>query len=50
VRRLDPDSEKWKDIKFMVFDGPSIKGNFAARLKVLEKEIGKANDTVKLIS
>ncbi len=29
VRRNDPDVEKWKTIKFMVFDGPLLKGNFS---------------------
>mgnify|MGYP002634607854 CR=1 FL=1 len=49
VRRNEPDSEKWKDIKFMVFDGPSCKGGFAKRYKQLESEIGKDNSVVKLI-
>lgn len=35
VRRHEPDSDKWKEIKFMAFDGPLIKGNFRQRLKVL---------------
>lgn len=50
VRRHEPDSNKWKDIKFMVFDGPSVKGNFTARLKILQQEIGNSNETVKLIN
>lgn len=28
VRRNDPDPEKWKDIKFMIFDAPLVNGNF----------------------
>jgi DNA ligase-1 len=28
VRRNDPDPGKWKDIKFMIFDAPLVKGNF----------------------
>lgn len=50
VRKNEPEPEKWKDIKFMVFDGPSLKGGFSSRIKQLEKEIGKDNDIVKLIS
>jgi DNA ligase 1 len=33
----------------MVFDGPSLKGNFSSRIKQLGSLIGKDNDTVKLI-
>ena len=35
VRRTEPDSDKWKDIKFMVFDAPLVKGTFAQRLKLV---------------
>ena len=42
VKRKTPDSENWKQIKFMVFDGPLIKGTFAERLEVLKKEIDRA--------
>ena len=28
VRKQDPEPKKWEAIKFMVFDGPSIKGDF----------------------
>lgn len=47
VRRGNPDIEKWKTIKFMVFDGPLLKGNFSTRLKILSQEIAKKpGDTV----
>lgn len=50
VRKNVPEPQKWKDIKFMVFDGPSLKGGFSSRVKQLGSLIGKENDTVKLIS
>lgn len=40
VRRQDK-GDGWKQIKFLVFDGPEIKGNFATRLKVLEKKLSE---------
>ena len=50
VRRQDPDVEKWKTIKFMIFDGPLLKGNFSKRLTILKEELAKnPNETVKLI-
>jgi DNA ligase 1 len=49
VRKHEPEPEKWKEIKFMVFDGPLIKGNFQQRLKVLESKIAKDNKVVQLI-
>lgn len=49
VRRHEPDSDKWKDIKFMVFDGPLLKGSFSKRIKALEAEISSSNSIVKLI-
>ena len=32
VRKQDKDMTRWKDIKFMVFDAPLVKGNFKKRL------------------
>lgn len=49
VRRVEPESDRWKHIKFMVFDGPALKGGFQQRLKALSSEISKSNTVVKLI-
>lgn len=38
VKRHDQ-NDGWRKIKFLVFDGPEIKGNFKTRLLVLEKEL-----------
>lgn len=47
VRKLWPDAEKWKTIKFMIFDGPLLKGNFSKRLAQLKLELEKnPNETV----
>mmetsp|Transcript_26111 Transcript_26111/g.30146 ORF Transcript_26111/g.30146 Transcript_26111/m.30146 type:complete len:222 (+) Transcript_26111:2-667(+) len=40
VRRHDQ-GDGWKKIKFLVFDGPGIKGDFQTRLKVLDKKLKK---------
>ena len=40
VRRQDQNDE-WKDIKYLVFDGPDIKGNFTKRLKVLGEKLAE---------
>ena len=37
VRRGDPDTEKWKEIKFMIFDAPLVKGKFTERVKIIEQ-------------
>jgi len=38
VKRQDQ-NDGWKKLKFIVFDGPEIKGNFKKRLLVLENEL-----------
>ncbi|CAI2376162.1 unnamed protein product [Moneuplotes crassus] len=38
VKKQDK-SDRWKQIKYLVFDGPGIRGNFSMRLKVLEKKL-----------
>lgn len=38
VRRQDK-NDGWKDIKYLIFDGPAIKGDFETRLKVLKKKL-----------
>lgn len=49
VRKQDPDPKKWDKIKFMVFDGPAIKGDFQHRLNVLKKHITAEHKVCKLI-
>ena len=39
VRRHEPESQKWKNIQFMVFDAPLVKGNFRARVAHADKAI-----------
>ena len=43
VKRKTPDSDNWKKIKFMVFDGPLLKGTFKERLIKLNEEIDKVS-------
>ena len=50
VRKQDPDADKWKEIKFMVFDAPLLKGNFQARLKALNDQVDSNNKIVTVIS
>jgi DNA ligase-1 len=50
VRRTEPDSDKWKDIKFMVFDAPLVKGTFAQRIKLVQSKVDEKNAVVKVIS
>lgn len=40
VRRQDK-GDGWKQIKYLVFDGPAISGVFSKRLKVLEETLSK---------
>lgn len=42
VKKQDK-SDRWKDIKYLVFDGPGIKGAFTKRLKELEKKLSDIN-------
>ena len=42
----DANSEEWKKIKFMIFDAPLVKGNFAQRLKALHKKLDAKKSTV----
>ena len=37
--KQDTENEAWKDIKYMVFDAPLVKGGFSHRLKVLEAKL-----------
>ena len=50
VRKTEPEPERWKEIKFMIFDAPLLKGTFAQRVKALEEKLDPANPVVKLIS
>ena len=48
VRRQD-ENDEWEDIKYLIFDGPELTGNFKTRLAKLEKVLGKCkNKYVKL--
>lgn len=50
VRRQDTDNPEWKNIKFMIFDAPLVKGTFKKRLSVLEKKLAeKPNDVVRML-
>ncbi len=40
VRRQD-ENEEWKDIKYMVFDAPKMKGTFKQRLDKIKKTFDK---------
>lgn len=40
VRRQD-ENEEWKDIKYMVFDAPNLKGTFKQRLDRIKKVFDK---------
>ena len=40
VRRLEPD-ERWREVKFMVFDAPRATGNFERRMKYLATVLPK---------
>jgi len=41
---------RWKDIKFMVFDAPLVKGNFKTRLATIKAELAKKpNDVVEMV-
>jgi DNA ligase-1 len=35
VRRNEPEAERWKEIKFMIFDAPLVKGKFLERVKII---------------
>jgi DNA ligase-1 len=43
VRRHNPDHQQWQNIRFMVFDLPSERGNFDHRLAALSAMIDKLN-------
>lgn len=48
VRRQD-ENDEWKNIKYLIFDGPELKGNFKTRLKLLKEILDKCdNKYVKL--
>ena len=40
VRRQDK-NDGWKQIKYLVFDGPAISGNFSKRLKILKEKLSE---------
>lgn len=42
VKKQDK-SDRWKDLKYLIFDGPGIKGNFSKRLKVLEQKLSEVD-------
>lgn len=46
VRKQDKTNEKWKEIKFMVFDAPLVKTDFSKRLALLEKSIDPVKHSV----
>jgi len=39
VRKQDTENEEWKNIKFMIFDAPLVRGTFKHRLAVLKKTL-----------
>ncbi|MCX6977575.1 MAG: hypothetical protein NTX04_06480, partial [Verrucomicrobia bacterium] len=41
--------DRWKKIRFMVFDAPAAKGSFEERLKILQSTISTENPYVKLV-
>jgi ATP-dependent DNA ligase len=36
ITRRQDGNDEWKDITYLVFDGPNIEGNFSTRLKMLQ--------------
>lgn len=50
VRKQKANSEDWKQIKYMIFDGPTIKGKFKHRINVLKSKIEeKGSSIVQLV-
>ena len=49
VNAHSPD-DRWKKIRFMVFDAPAAKGSFEERLKFLQATISTENPYVKLVA
>ena len=43
VRDKDPNDKQWKQVKFMVFDSPSLQSPFAGRLQAIETSINAIN-------
>ena len=41
MRKQDTDNPEWKNIKFMIFDAPLVKGTFRKRISVLEKKLAE---------
>jgi DNA ligase 1 len=44
ARRLEPDPETWRDMRYMLFDLPGGAGDFRARLAVLERLVAAAGN------
>ena len=42
--------ERWKKVRFMVFDAPGAKGTFEERVKVLQATVPEKNQFVKLVA
>lgn len=50
VRKHDTENPEWKNIKFMIFDAPLVKGTFKKRVAVCEKKLAeKPNDVVRML-
>jgi DNA ligase 1 len=50
VRHKTPDSNDWKQIKFMVFDAPGlVEKTFCQRLALIKKTIGSKSKVAKMI-
>jgi DNA ligase-1 len=43
VRQKQANNDKWQQIRFMIFDMPKHKGNFAQRLQEMKRLVNKAN-------
>ena len=49
ITRWQDENDEWKDVKYLIFDGPSLKGNFSSRLKQLKTILADTkNKFVKL--
>jgi DNA ligase-1 len=49
VRSEAPD-ERWRDVRFMVFDAPEAKGTFEERLQFLQATLPKTNRFVRVVA
>jgi DNA ligase-1 len=49
VRSETPD-ERWKRVRYMVFDAPQVKGNFEERMQFLRSTISEQNRFVRVVA